>query len=111
MMRERTPGNVASLTPRLARRLQITRGTRNARYRYRGGEGAAHDFLRVQEGRTGSRIAALVPGGCTGSRRAAPRERGAPRASCEVGPMDVTDRHARPGMELAVAAAWTLILM
>ncbi|MET0890041.1 MAG: hypothetical protein ABWY09_07890 [Stenotrophomonas maltophilia] len=63
MMRERTPGNVASLTPRFGRRLQITRGTRNAGYQYRGGEGAAHDFLRVQEGRTGSRIAALVPEG------------------------------------------------
>ena len=104
-MRERTPGTIAPLTRRFGRRLQITRGTRNAGYRDRRGEGAAHDRLRVQEGRTGSRRTALVPGGL----RRASGVHLVHRAKFD--PVDVTDRHARPGMELAVAAAWTLILM
>lgn len=61
-MRERTPGTIASLTWRLGGRLQVTRGTRNAGCETAAAKEPAHDRLRVEEGRTGSRMAALVPG-------------------------------------------------
>ncbi|NWF31440.1 hypothetical protein HH110_00100 [Stenotrophomonas sp. SAM-B] len=66
----------------------------------------------------GSKMAALVPGSLHWFLEAALVPGGLCRASgvhpvhrAKFDPVDVTDRHARPGMELAVAAAWTLILM